>query len=214
VLKLELGGTKPLKVLAIGSHADDIEIGCGGTLLRLAAANPGLEVHWVVLSAAGQRAEEARTGAREFLRDVAESHVSIESFRDSFFRYGGEVKEYFETLKSRVSPDLILTHHGSDRHQDHQLVAELTWNTFRDHLILEYEIPKYDGDLGAPNVFVALDPETAGRKVALLLETFRSQREKRWFSEDVFLALMRLRGMEANSAGDLAEAFYSRKLVL
>jgi LmbE family N-acetylglucosaminyl deacetylase len=214
VLKLELDGASPLKILAIGSHADDIEIGCGGTLLRLAAERPKLEVHWVVLSAAGRRADEARAGAREFLRGVAEAHVSVESFRDSFFRFGGDVKEYFESLKSRVSPDLILTHHGSDLHQDHRLVAELTWNTFRDHLILEYEIPKYDGDLGAPNVFVSLDPETAGRKVGLLLETFPSQREKRWFREDVFLALMRLRGMEANSTSDLAEAFYSRKLVL
>ena len=214
MLKLELGGAKPLKILAIGAHADDIEIGCGGTLLRLAAEHPEVEVHWVVLSAAGQRADEARAGAREFLQGVADSHVAVESFRDSFFRYGGEVKEYFETLKSRVSPDLILTHHGTDRHQDHRLVAELTWNTFRDQLILEYEIPKYDGDLGAPNVFVALDPDTAGRKVGLLLESFPSQREKRWFREDVFLALMRLRGMEANSTSDLAEAFYSRKLVL
>lgn len=214
MLKLELGGAKPLKILAIGSHADDIEIGCGGTLLRLAAEHPELEVHWVVLSAAGQRADEARAGAREFLRGVAESHVSVESFRDSFFRYGGEVKEYFETLKSRVSPDLVLTHHGTDLHQDHRLVAELTWNTFRDHLILEYEIPKYDGDLGSPNVFVALDPDTAGRKVGLLLESFPSQHEKRWFREDVFLALMRLRGMEANSTSDLAEGFYARKLVL
>ncbi len=214
MLKLELDSGKPLKVLAIGSHADDIEIGCGGTLLRLASEHPELEVHWVVLSAAGERAEEAQRSAEGFLRDIAVSQISVEGFRDAFFRYGGEVKEYFEGLKARVAPDLVLTHHGSDLHQDHKLVAELTWNTFRDHLILEYEIPKYDGDLGAPNVFVALDQETARRKVELLLESFPSQREKHWFTEDLFLALMRLRGMEANSPSGLAEGFYSRKLVL
>ena len=206
MLRLKLGGER-LKVLAIGSHADDIEIGCGGTLLRLAREVPGLELHWVVLSAAGERAEEARASA-----EVFGAEVEVQGFRDAFFRYGGEVKEFFEELKGRFEPDLVLTHHDDDRHQDHRLVAELTWNTFRDHLILEYEIPKYDGDLGAPNVFFPLEDEVARRKVEVLLEAFPSQGRKPWFSEDLFMGLMRLRGMECNAHSGLAEAFYARKL--
>ncbi len=213
MLRLDLGGDAPLRVLAIGSHADDIEIGCGGTILRLARDRP-LDVHWVVLSASDERAREAKASAAAFLDAASESKVDVESFRDAFFRYGGEVKEYFESLKESVAPDLILTHHGSDLHQDHSLVAELTWNTFRDHLILEYEIPKYDGDLGSPNVFVQLDQDTAGHKVELLLAGFPSQRDRSWFTEDLFMALMRLRGMEAASTSGLAEGFYARKLVL
>ena len=213
MLRLDLVGDAPLRVLAIGSHADDIEIGCGGTILRLARDRP-LEIHWVVLSATDERATEAKASAASFLESAADSRVSIESFRDAFFRYGGEVKEYFEGLKGSGSPELILTHHGSDLHQDHRLVAELTWNTFREHLILEYEIPKYDGDLGSPNVFVQLDPDTARRKVELLLAGFPSQRSRSWFTEDLFMALMRLRGMEAAAPSGLAEGFYARKLVL
>ena len=208
MLSLQLGGTGPLRVLAIGSHADDIEIGCGGTLLRLAAERE-LEVHWVVLSGSDARAAEARQSAEAFLAGTT-FELDIQGFRDAFFRYGGEVKEFFESLKA-VSPDLILTHHGSDLHQDHRLVAELTWNTFRDHLILEYEIPKYDG---SPNVFVHLDEETARRKAALLMELFPSQGGKPWFTEDLFLSLMRLRGMEAASPSGYAEGFYGRKVVL
>jgi len=208
MLKLELGRAAPLKVLAIGAHADDIEIGCGGTLLRLAQAAE-LDLRWVVLSAGNERAEEARASAAAF-----GAEVEVESFRDAFFRYGGEVKDFFEELKSRVQPDLVLTHHDADRHQDHRLVAELTWNTFRDHLILEYEIPKYDGDLGTPNVFFLLEEDVARRKVELLLESFPSQREKRWFTADLFMGLMRIRGMESNSPSGLAEGFYVRKLSL
>jgi LmbE family N-acetylglucosaminyl deacetylase len=207
MLKLGLGD-RPLRVLAIGSHADDIEIGCGGTLLRLVREVPELELHWVVLSAAGERADEARASAAAF-----GAEVDVQGFRDAFFRYGPEVKEHFESLK-RLEPDVIFTHHDADRHQDHRLVAELTWNTFRDHLILEYEIPKYDGDLGTPNVFFAVEEEIARRKVELLLESFPSQAGKRWFTEDLFLALMRLRGMECNAPSGLAEAFYARKLSL
>jgi LmbE family N-acetylglucosaminyl deacetylase len=211
VLNLQFGGTGPLRVLVIGSHADDIEIGCGGTLLRLAAERE-LEVHWVVLSGSEERAAEARRSAEAFLAG-ATFELDVQGFRDAFFRYGGEVKEFFESLKP-VGPDLILTHHDSDLHQDHRLVAELTWNTFRDHLILEYEIPKYDGDLGSPNVFVHLDEETARRKAALLVEFFPSQRGKPWFTEDLFLSLMRLRGMEAASPSGYAEGFYGRKVTL
>ncbi len=216
MLKLQLSSEakESLRVLAIGSHADDIEIGCGGTLLGLAQTNPKLEVSWVVLSADEERAKEARASAEAFLEHAAETEIVVESFRDAFFPYGGEVKEFFEELKTRITPDLVLTHHGSDLHQDHRLVAELTWNTFRDHLILEYEVPKYDGDLGSPNVFVHLDEETCRRKVELILSSFPSQRQRAWFTEDLFLALMRLRGMESNSPSGFAEAFYGRKLVV
>ena len=208
MLNLDLGASR-LRVLAIGSHADDIEIGCGGTLLRLAGDLEALELHWVVLSADGERADEARASAEAF---GAETEVL--GFRDAFFRYGGEVKEFFEELKGRFDPNLVLTHHDADRHQDHRLVAELTWNTFRDHLILEYEIPKYDGDLGSPNVFFHLSEEIARRKVELLLDVFPSQRGKRWFTEDLFLGLMRVRGMESNSPSGYAEGFYARKVSL
>jgi LmbE family N-acetylglucosaminyl deacetylase len=212
-LDLELG---PARVLAVGCHADDIEIGCGGTLLALAERRPGLEVTWLVLSANGARAEEARTSAEAFLAGArAEPTVLVESFRDGFFPYlGGAVKERFEELKHEVSPELVFTHVGIDLHQDHRLVSELTWNTFRDHLILEYEIPKWDADLTAPNVYVPLSDEVVERKVELLLEHFPSQRDKHWFTEDLFRSLMRLRGMEANSPTRFAEAFRCRKLVL
>jgi LmbE family N-acetylglucosaminyl deacetylase len=215
VLTLDLArGRERLSVLALGAHSDDIEIGCGGTILRLAATVPELEVRWIVLSAEDSRREEARAGAEAFLQGVAQAEVDVEGFQDAFFRYGPEVKQYFESLKAKVSPDLVLTHHGSDLHQDHRLVAELTWNTFRDHLILEYEIPKYDGDLGAPNVFVHLDEEVCRRKVEALAGCFPSQADKPWFDEDVFTALLRLRGMESRSPSGFAEAFYGRKLVL
>ena len=210
MLTLDLAaGRERLAVLAIGAHADDIELGCGGTLLRLARDVPALELTWVVLSAAGARFEEAEAGANAF----GATTVEIRDFEDAFFKYGREVKDYFETLKS-VEPDLVLTHTDNDRHQDHRLVCELTWNTFRDHLILEYEIPKYDGDLGAPGLFVHLSEDLVRRKVDAVLDVYGSQREKRWFTSDTFLGLMRLRGMESNAPSGHAEAFYSRKLVI
>jgi LmbE family N-acetylglucosaminyl deacetylase len=211
VLKLELGRAEPLRVLAIGAHADDIEIGCGGTLLRLASAR-ALKVHWVVLSADGERAREARRSAESLLGGGTELTVDVQGFRDAFFRYGAEVKEFFEKLKDTFEPDLVFTHHEGDRHQDHRLVAELTWNTFRSHPILEYEVPKYDGDLGSPNVFFHLDEEIAHRKVTALMESFPSQRGKAWFTDDLFMAIMRIRGMEAGAPSRLAEGFYARKL--
>jgi LmbE family N-acetylglucosaminyl deacetylase len=205
----------PLRVLAIGAHADDIEIGCGGTLLRLLAEEPAVEVDWVVLSGIGERAAEAADSAAAFLDGAARSTVTVEGFRDGFFPYlGGAVKELFERLKGTVAPDLILTHRLEDRHQDHRLVAELTWNTFRDHLILEYEIPKYEGDLGHPNLFVPLAPGHCERKVELLRKCFPSQAGRGWFSDDTFWALLRLRGVEAASPTRFAEAFHGRKLVL
>jgi len=212
-LDLERG---PARVLAVGCHADDIEIGCGGTILALAERRPDLEVTWLVLGAGGARADEARASAAAFLAGArAEPTVLVESFRDGFFPYlGGAVKERFEQLKREVAPELVFTHVGIDLHQDHRLVSELTWNTFRDHLILEYEIPKYDADLAAPNVYVPLAPDVLQRKVDLLLEHFPSQRGKHWFTEDLFRSLARVRGMEANSPTRFAEAFRCRKLVL
>ena len=205
----------PPRLLAVGAHADDIEIGCGATILRLVAEHPGLSVDWLVLSGHGDRAGEAADSAAAFLAGAGATRVMIEGFRDGFFPYdGGAVKERFERLKAEVAPDLVLTHRLEDRHQDHRLVAELTWNTFRDHLILEYEIPKYEGDLGQPNLFVALEPELCQRKVELLRKCFPSQAGRSWFSDDTFWALLRLRGVESGGPGRFAEAFCARKLVL
>lgn len=217
MLTLLLGGAGGLapKVLAVGSHADDIEIGCGGTILRLIESYPALEVCWVVLSGSEERACEARESANAFLQGVEGRRIIVQGFRDGFFPYhGGAIKEFFEELKRGFAPDLIFTHYRGDLHQDHRLVAELTWNTFRDHLILEYEIPKYDGDLGAPNFFVRLSEAIGQRKVDAILHHFPSQHGKHWFTADLFLALMRLRGMESNSPSKYAEGFYCRKVVV
>jgi LmbE family N-acetylglucosaminyl deacetylase len=203
-----------LRVLAIGAHSDDIEIGCGGTVLRLVEDGLAASVGWVVLSAADERAEEARASAASFLKQAPEHEVVVGGFRDGFLPYEGyQVKEFFEELK-RFDPDLVLTHRRADVHQDHRLVGELTWNTFRKHLVLEYEIPKYEGDLGQPNLFVTLDRSRCERKIELLMEGFRSQRDRRWFTEDTFWSLLRLRGLESNSPSTYAEAFHARKLVL
>jgi LmbE family N-acetylglucosaminyl deacetylase len=203
-----------LRVLAIGAHSDDIEIGCGGTVLRLVEDGLAASVGWVVLSAAGERAEEARASAASFLKQAPEHEVVVRDFRDGFLPYQGyQVKEFFEELK-RFDPDLVLTHCRADVHQDHRLVGELTWNTFRNHLVLEYEIPKYEGDLGQPNLFVTLDRSRCERKIELLMEGFRSQRDRRWFTEDTFWSLLRLRGLEANSPSTYAEAFHARKLLI
>jgi LmbE family N-acetylglucosaminyl deacetylase len=213
---LSLSAAEPLqRILVIGCHADDIEIGCGGTLLTLARANPEIEVDWVVLASPGDRADEARASAAAFLAGAAEARVEIHEFRDGFLPYvGGEVKDVFEDLKGRVDPQVVFTHAGYDFHQDHRLACELTWNTFRRHLILEYEIPKVDGDLGRPNVFVPLDPTVVEEKLALIERYFPSQSGKHWFDRDTFLGLMRLRGMEALAPERYAEAFTCRKLVL
>lgn len=202
-------------MLCLGAHADDIEVGCGGSLLELVAHDPSLSVHWVVLSAAGERAGEARAGAARFLDGVREQRVVVERFRDTYFPYdGGALKERIHRLAAEVSPDLIFTHRRDDLHQDHRLVAELTWNAFRDHLILEYEIPKYDGDLGPQNVFVHLDGQTVARKIDLIMATYRSQHARPWFTPDTFQAILRLRGVESNAPGGFAEGFRCRKLVL
>jgi len=203
------------RVLCLGAHSDDIEIGCGGTLLQLTEEEQPVEVTWVVFSGEGPREEEARASARAVLARAKSAQIEIEHFRDGFFpAQSAEIKERFEALKKRVQPDLIFTHYRNDLHQDHRLIGELTWNTFRDHVILEYEVPKYDGDFGSPNVFVPLDASRCRRKIELLMTHFASQRDRRWFSEDLFLAALRLRGMEANAPDGYAEAFYGRKVVL
>ena len=206
-------GRRALQVLCLGAHSDDIEIGCGGTLLALADAGVRLSVRWVVLSATGVRATEARRGAGRFLRGAVHAEVALAGFRDGFFPFlGAEVKDYLETHRRQgPEPDVVFTHYRHDRHQDHRLVSDLTWNTYRDHLVLEYEIPKWDGDLGVPNAFVPLAPAIARRKVRHLREVFATQRSKRWFTDDTFMSLMRLRGIECAAPGGLAEAFYLRK---
>jgi len=213
-LRLPFDAASSPTVLCLGAHSDDIEIGCGGTVLRLARQYPNCVFHWVVFSALGMRAAEAKRGSELFAGTTALRGPLLKAFQDGFMPFvGGEVKATFEELKA-ASPDLILTHNRLDAHQDHRLLAELTWNTFRDHLILEYEIPKYDGDLGQPNLFVPLESELCEKKVRYILEAFPSQQSKRWFRQDTFLSLMRLRGMECNAPSGYAEAFYCRKLTL
>ena len=204
----------PLEVLALGAHADDIEIGCGATLLRLAAERE-LHVHWVVFCSTPERAVEARACAADFLRGAASSRVLVRSHRDGFLPWAGaSVKEEFELLKKETSPDLVLTHYREDRHQDHRTVSELTWNTFRNHLILEYEIPKYDGDFGSPNVFSPVPVDLLKQKVDLLLRHYRTQAEKQWFGAELFRSVARIRGMECVGPDGFAEGFYCRKVVL
>lgn len=205
---------RPPRVLLLGAHADDIEIGCGGTILSWLASGVPLDVTWVVFGATNERAEEARRSAAAFLRDAARCHVEVHGFRDGFFPYEAGVKEAFEELKAKVDPDVVFTHYRHDRHQDHRVVSDLTWNTFRAHAILEYEVPKYDGDLGAPNVFVPLTRELCQAKVRLIVEQFPSQTARSWFAPETFFALARLRGVEAGAPTELAEAFYARKLTL
>jgi LmbE family N-acetylglucosaminyl deacetylase len=217
MIRLIPGATKngPLQILCLGCHSDDIEIGCGGTVLRLAAQYMDCEFHWVVFSALGPRRAEAEHAAKLFLNSSQLKNPMLKEFPDGFMPFvGAEVKSVFEELKRTIAPDVIFTHNRRDAHQDHRLIAELTWNTFRDHLILEYEIPKYDGDMGQPGIFVPLDMELCQRKVSNIMEAFVSQHSKRWFQPEMFLSLMRLRGMECNAPSGYAEAFYCRKLTL
>ena len=216
MLALDLAAQEePLRVLCLGAHADDLEIGCGGTMLRLLESGRPVVVTWIVFSAGGDRRREARESAEIFLSRAKAKLIVLKRFRDGFFPYQGpKIKEAFEALKQRVAPDLIFSHYRNDLHQDHRLISELTWNTFRQHLILEYEIPKYDGDLGSPNVFVDLDASLCQRKVDTILDVYRTQAGKHWFDRDLFLALPRLRAMESGGVGKYAEAFYSRKTVL
>jgi LmbE family N-acetylglucosaminyl deacetylase len=213
VIACSLGGVK--RVLCLGAHSDDIEIGCGGTILSLIEKSNRIEFYWLVLSANPKRTKEATRSARAFLRRARKKTVVVKSFRDGFLPYlGPPVKECFEELKKVFTPDVIFTHCRHDLHQDHRLVCELTWNTFRNHLILEYEIPKYDADLRSPNFFVPLSDTQARKKVNSLMRYFPTQHNKQWFSDDLFYGLMRLRATEAASPTRYAEAFYCRKVLL
>ena len=204
-----------LRVLAIGCHCDDIEIGCGGTILKLIDEGAVSEIRWIVLSGDGARRDEARRSAEAMLAGAPAAEVILHDFPDGFFPYDGQrVKDFFEARKIEFSPDVVFTHQRDDLHQDHRLCSELTWNTFRDHLILEYEVPKYDGDMGAPNVFVPLDEEIRQRKIDHLMGHFDSQHSKRWFTAELFSSMLRLRGMECNAPSSYAEAFFCRKAVL
>jgi LmbE family N-acetylglucosaminyl deacetylase len=203
----------PLRLLCLGAHADDIEIGCGGTVLRLLAEHPGSSVDWIVFSAAGERRGEAEASAADFLAGAAARRVVVHRFRDGFFPWdGAAIKEAFERLKAETEPSLVLTHCKGDAHQDHRTVAELTWNTWRRHLVLEYEVPKMEGDLGNPAVFVPLDAAQVARKLALVEQHFPSQRDKPWFDAETFRALLRLRGVNAGT--QWAEGFYVRRVVV
>jgi LmbE family N-acetylglucosaminyl deacetylase len=204
-----------LCVLCLGAHSDDIEIGAGGTILGWIAAGVALDVHWCVLSAAGPRREEAQGSAEAFLVGATSKDIEIGDFRDGFFPFQGDlIKVWMEGLKARVRPDIILTHRAEDAHQDHRMVQQVTWNHFRDHLILEYEIPKWDGDLGRPNLYVDLDESVLSRKISLLDANFGTQRSKDWFDQETFRGLARLRGVECRSHSGYAEAFVARKLRL
>ena len=203
-----------LKILCLGAHPDDIEIGCGGTILRLIEEVHEAQFYWAVFGGDKKRDEEAHEGARVFLKKVKSKKIDVQQFRESYFPFiGAHIKDYFEELKKEFSPDIVFTHYTNDAHQDHRLISSLTWNTFRDHLILEYEVPKYDGDLGRPNLFVHLTESICRKKIAYILDIFKTQREKQWFTEDTFLSVLRLRGIESNAPSKYAEAFYCRKIV-
>lgn len=212
-LKLNLPRGRAPRFMFIGAHCDDIEIGCGGTVLELLRAYPRAHFDWVVLSSEGKRAQEAQRAAQLLLRD-ARVKLFIQDFRGAYFPSEAPViKDFFETLKKATQPDVIFTHCREELHQDHRTVAELTWNTFRNHFILEYEIPKYDGGLGSPSVFVPLAAATVRKKIDVLMKAFPTQQSKQWFTPETFQGLMRLRGIECNAPSGYAEAFYARKLV-
>jgi LmbE family N-acetylglucosaminyl deacetylase len=203
------------RILCLGAHSDDIEIGAGGTLLQLIRQIPELEICWLVFSASGPRADEAKRSAEDFLAGSAHRQIKIGSFRESYFpTEWPSIKDWFEDIKQMFDPDVVFTHYRDDRHQDHRVLSDLAWNTFRNHLILEYEIIKYDGDLGRPNIFVPLAGDVAARKIELLMRAFETQQTRHWFTRDTFAAMHRIRGLECASSTGLAEAFYCRKLIL
>jgi LmbE family N-acetylglucosaminyl deacetylase len=213
-LAIDRASPGPLSILCLGAHADDIEIGAGGAILTLLERHPGSRVLWVVLSADAQREAEARGSAGALLKAAGTAEVVVHHFQDGFFPADfARIKQTFEKLKA-FAPDVVFTHHKADHHQDHRIVSDLTWNTFRDHLILEYEVLKYDPDLGNPNLFVPLSAQIVETKLAVLSDHFVSQRKRRWFSDDTFLAMMRIRGAQAASRSGLAEGFYAPKFLL
>jgi LmbE family N-acetylglucosaminyl deacetylase len=199
-------------VLCLGAHADDIEIGCGGTLLQLVEANPQLHVSWIVFSANERRHDEALDSAKRFLGGAASRGIEIFDYRDSYFPdQWSQIKERIAGLAQSLSPDLTFTHRLDDRHQDHRVIAELTWCAFRNHFVLEYEIPKFEGDLGQPNFYSPLARRECDEKITNLVECFPSQADKQWFDPELFRGLMRLRGSECHAPNGYAEAFHCRK---
>jgi len=215
MIGIKINNNRPLKILCLGAHSDDIEIGCGGTILSMLKKHKNAQVHWVVFSSEPLRDQEAKRSANLFLTDAGSRKVLTENFRNGHFpNIGADIKDYFESLKQIISPDLIFTHYRADLHQDHRIVSELTWNTFRNHLIFEYEIPKYDGDFGSPSVFVPLENFICQKKIGNILKCFKSQNDKHWFTKEIFLSTLRIRGMECVSPTNYAEAFYCKKIVL
>jgi LmbE family N-acetylglucosaminyl deacetylase len=214
-LNFAKGGLGPFRLLCLGAHSDDIEIGCGGTILRILAEYPGIIVRWIVFSGDTPRRTEARNSAAAVLETVSEKQIEVLGFRDGYFpSQSADIKDCFEAIKRDFDPSLILTHRQDDAHQDHRLLAELTFNTFRNHLVLEYEIPKYDGDLGNPSFFVPLTRAQLQRKIDIISHHFVSQRARGWFVDETFIAMARLRGIGCNAPEGVAEAFHARKLVL
>jgi LmbE family N-acetylglucosaminyl deacetylase len=202
------------RLLCLGAHSDDIEIGCGGTILRIAAEVPDLVVRWIVFSGDERRRNEARNSAAAILEHVPQKQIELLGFRDGYFpSQSADIKDYFESVKRDFDPSLILTHWQNDAHQDHRLLAELTFNTFRNHLVFEYEIPKYDGDLGNPNFFVPLTRAQLQQKIDAISHHFLSQRGRSWFEDETFVAMARLRGIGCNAPEGVAEAFHVRKIV-
>jgi LmbE family N-acetylglucosaminyl deacetylase len=216
MLKLNLlWQKKSPTILCLGAHSDDIEIGCGGTILRLLKEVTEAQIYWLVFSAKGNRAKEAHESATSFLSKTKSMTIDIQDFRDSYFPFvGAEIKEYFEKLKDNFNPDIVFTHYHNDAHQDHRLISNLTWNTYRDHFILEYEIPKYDGDLVTPNIYAHIDVPDVDKKISFICAFFKSQKENSWFSQENFRSIMRIRGIESNSQSGYAEAFHCRKAIL
>jgi LmbE family N-acetylglucosaminyl deacetylase len=213
MLSVDFGKNKNLDVLLLGAHCDDIEIGCGGTLLRLISEDRVQHVKWIVFTSTEERKSEAIASAQHFLKDIKSKEIIVLDFKDTVLADSKhEVKLYLQSVKSGFLPDLIFTHHRNDLHQDHKLLSELTWNTFRNHLILEYEIPKYDGDLGHPNFFITLDEHLVSQKIQALLHYYNSQREKHWFDKETFISLLRVRGLEIASPTRYAEAFHVKKV--
>lgn len=210
MINLKFDNKQPLKILVLGAHCDDIEIGCGATIIKLLENNPNAEIYWLVFSSNPSRKIEASNSALDYLKDHKVHHIEINDFRNGFFPYvASDIKEYFESIKQKFNPDVVFTHYIKDKHQDHRTIAELTWNTFRNNMILEYEIAKYDGDLSTPNFYSILSNGLASKKITMLMKHYNSQLEKHWFSEDLFYSIMRLRGIEC--AAEYAEGFHVNK---
>lgn len=203
-----------INILCLGAHSDDIEIGCGGTILRILQEFDNIWVKWIVFSALKDRKTEAVQSAKNFLNSVKKQDVIIKDYKENYFPFiGDKIKDYYDEIKYNYNPDIIFTHYKNDAHQDHKIISDITWNTFRNHMILEYEIPKYDGDLGSPNVFIKLPENVCQQKIEYVMNTFKTQKRKNWFTDDTFWSLLRLRGMEAKSPSKYAEAFYCKKII-